>query len=235
MNPADLLSQFMSGDALQNLQQAGGTAKQKLNNMGGEGFAGGAVAGGILGLMLGNKKMRKMAGGMLSYGAAAGAGALAFQAYKNYQQGAAVATAPVAPAMDIAKVDAKFLPGATPAADGQSFPLVLIKAMIYAAKADGHMDGDEQRRVFEHVEKLGLDAESKGFVFDAMTQPTDLAGIAASANGIEQASEIYLVSRMAIDPDHPAERAYLQALGHKLKLPAELIAHLDHQVAGATN
>jgi len=33
--------------------------------------------------------------------------------------------------------------------------------------------------------------------------------------------------------DHPGERAYLQALGHRLNLPAELIAHLDHQVAAA--
>ena len=48
------------------------------------------------------------------------------------------------------------------------------------------------------------------------------------------ATELYLVSRMAIDPDHPAERAYLQALGHKLNLQPELIAHLEHQVA-ATN
>ncbi|MEY4641750.1 MAG: hypothetical protein RLZZ227_1744 [Pseudomonadota bacterium] len=51
---------------------------------------------------------------------------------------------------------------------------------------------------------------------------------------LEQASEIYLVSRLAIDPDHAAERAYLQALGHRLQLPADLIAHLDHQVQAAT-
>jgi uncharacterized membrane protein YebE (DUF533 family) len=54
--------------------------------------------------------------------------------------------------------------------------------------------------------------------------------IAAAARGIEQATELYLVSRIAIDVDHPAERAYLQALGHKLNLPSELVAHLDHQV-----
>jgi len=49
--------------------------------------------------------------------------------------------------------------------------------------------------------------------------------------GIEQASEVYLVSRVAIDIDHPAERAYLEVLAHRLNLPAELVAHLDHQVA----
>jgi len=38
------------------------------------------------------------------------------------------------------------------------------------------------------------------------------------------------MSRLAIDSDHPAERAYLDALGHRLNLPADLIAHLEHQV-----
>jgi len=107
--------------------------------------------------------------------------------------------------------------------------------MIGAAKADGHIDAQEQNVLFEQVEKLGLDAESKAFVFDALTQPADIAGIAAAVNGIEQATEVYLISRIAIDVDQAAERAYLQALAHKLKLPAELVAHLDHQVEAGIN
>jgi len=85
--------------------------------------------------------------------------------------------------------------------------------------------------LFEQVEKMGLDAESKAFVFDAPTQPVDIGAIAQSAKGIEQVTELYLISRISIDVDHLAERAYLQALGHRLNLPAELVAHLDHQVA----
>ena len=232
MNPNQLLEQFMGAGALQNLHQAGGAAKQKLDGMGAGGFAGGAVAGGVLGLLLGSKKVRKMAGGVLGYGAAAGAGALAYQAYQNWQQGKGVSGAPVASPDATTPMDQKFLPSAAPAANGQPFELALVTAMIGAARADGHLDAEEQRRVFEQVEKLGLDAEAKAFVFDALSKPADLAAIAASANGIEQASEIYLVSRMAVDPDHPAERVYLQALAHKLKLPPELVAHLEHQVEG---
>ena len=79
-----------------------------------------------------------------------------------------------------------------------------------------------------------LDAEGSGLCRSAkgnrFTQPVDIEALAASAKGIEQATELYLISRVAIDIDHPAERAYLQALGHKLNLPADLIAHLDHQL-----
>jgi uncharacterized membrane protein YebE (DUF533 family) len=219
---------------LQNVQQAGGAAKQRLDGIGGGGFAGGAVAGGLLGLMLGNKKMRKMAGGLLSYGAAAGAGALAFQAYQNWKQGTAVANAPTPTQADIPNVNKAFIPQTAVGTGGQPFELALVKAMIAAAKADGHIDASEQQKIFEQVEKLGLDAESKAFVFDALAQPADPAAIAAAAQGVEQASEIYLVSRLAIDPDQAAERAYLQALGHRLQLPADLIAHLEHQVQAAT-
>ena len=47
----------------------------------------GAAAGGLLGLLVGNKKARKMAGGLVGYGGAAAAGALAFKAWQNWQQG----------------------------------------------------------------------------------------------------------------------------------------------------
>ncbi len=230
----NLLAQFLGPNAADSMRQANGSAKQQLGSMGMGGFGGGAVAGGLLGLILGGKKTKKMAKGVIGYGGAAAAGALAYKAYQNWQQGKVAATAPVATPADLTQVDRNFLVETNSAADGQPFQLALITAMIGAAKADGHIDAGEQKALFEQVEKLGLDAESKAFVFDALRQPADLAAIAASARGIEQATELYLVSRMAIDVDHPGERAYLQALGHRLNLPAELIAHLDHQVAAAS-
>ena len=194
-------------------------------------FVKGAAAGGILGLLVGNKKMRKMAGGMIGYGGAAAAGALAYKAYQNWQQGKQVATAPVASPADMNNVDPKFLPNADHSPASQNFSLTLITAMIAAAKADGHIDAQEQSAIFEQVEKMSLDAESKGFVFDALRKPVDLDALVAGTQGIEQASEVYLVSRAAIDVDHPAERAYLEVLAHRLQLPAELVAHLDHQLS----
>lgn len=234
INANNLLEQFLGAGAAGQVNQAGSAAKQELNKAGLGGFGGGAIAGGLLGLMLGNKKMRKMGGGMMSYGGAAAAGALALKAYQNWQQGQHVGTAPVVTQADLGSVEPRFIPGANSAANGQAFPLVLIQAMIAAAKADGHIDAQEQKAIFEQVDKLGLDAQSKGFVFDALIKPVDLSALAASVQGIEQASEVYLVSRMAIDPEHPAELAYLDALAHRLNLPPELAAHLDHQVAAAS-
>ncbi len=231
INANALLEKFLGPNATSQIGQAGSTAKQSLDNVGLGGFGGGAITGGILGLLVGSKKMRKMAGGIVGYGGAAAAGALAYKAYQNWEGGKAVASAPLASQTDVANLDRSFIPGATPAAGGQSFELVMIKAMIAAAKADGHIDVQEQKNLFEQVEKMGLDAESKAFVFDALNQPADMGQLVAAVQGIEQATELYLISRIAIDLDHPAERAYLQALGHRLNLPLDLVAHLEHQVS----
>lgn len=218
-----LLNQFMGGNA---------GANQGINTGAGRGdLMKGAAVGGVLGLLVGSKKARKMAGGLVGYGGAAAAGALAFKAYQNWQQGKQASTAPVATAADVSKVDARFLPASIDST-GQNFSLTLMSAMIAAAKADGHIDAKEQAAIFEHVEKLSLDSESKAAVFDLLRQPASIDALVSSVQGIEQASEVYLVSRLAIDVDHPAERAWLEALAHKLNLPAELVAHLDHQIEG---
>jgi uncharacterized membrane protein YebE (DUF533 family) len=232
IDPKRLLEQMLGGDAAGGIRNAGQMAKDRLNRAtGAEGFAGGAVAGGLLGLLLGGK-MRKMAGGALGYGGAAVLGALAHRAYQNYQAGKSLdAAAPATPA-EIAQVPAAQLPHSVPAAGGGSFELVLIEAMVAAAKADGHVDAEEQRRLFSEVERIGLDPESKAYVFDLLSRLADPSQLSTKAATPEQAGELYLASRLAIDPDHPAEKAYLDALAARLRLPAELRAHLDKQAAG---
>jgi len=218
-----LLNQFMGST---------GASAQGINPGAGRGdLMKGAAIGGVLGLLVGSKKARKMAGGLVGYGGAAAAGALAFKAYQNWQQGQQAATAPIASVSDMAQVSPQFLPAAIDST-GQNFSLTLMSAMIAAAKADGHIDATEQANIFEQVEKLSLDAESKAAVFDMLRQPVSLDNLVSNVRGVEQASEVYLVSRLAIDVDHPAERVYLEALAHRLKLPADLVAHLDHQVEG---
>lgn len=233
MDVNKLLEQFMGSARMDRTGSGSAQGNNPLGDMVGGDFGKGAAVGGLLGLLLGSKKMRKMAGGAAGYGGAAAAGAMAYKAYQNWQQGKQVETAPVATAADLDDIDPRFLPQMASTSAGPNFSLTLISAMIAAAKADGHIDAQEQTAIFDRVEKLGLDAESKAFVFDALRKPVGVDELVAGVQGIEQASEVYLVSRVAIDIDHPAERAYLQVLAHRLNLPTELVAHLDHQVTDA--
>jgi uncharacterized membrane protein YebE (DUF533 family) len=261
MNTRKLLEQFLGPEALANLggqhqgsrapaqtgtppaQQGQGSIGDLIRGAmgggqqarGGSGFgvAGGAVgglaAGGLLGMLLGKKKMRKMAGGALGYGGAAVLGALAHRAYRNWQAGQQAERAPVATAADVPQEGSPF--ARATGADGKPFALALIGSMIAAANADGHIDADEQKQIFEAAGRGDLDAEDKAFIFDAMQNPLSPDQIAALAKDQEQAAELYLAARVAIDPDHPDERAFLTRLARALTLPDGLVNHLDTQVA----
>ena len=113
----------------------------------------------------------------------------------------------------------------------QPFELVLVRAMIGAAKADGHIDAAEQRRLFAEVERLGLDPDAKAYLFDLLTQEIDTGNLASAVKTEAQGAELYLAARLGIDPDEPAERAYLDELANGLKLPAALRARLEEAAA----
>lgn len=258
MDRKKLLDQFLGPNALGGLSGGagglggglGGLAQQAQRakdqmfgqsgggSFGGGGMIGGLAAGGLLGVLLGNKSARKMMGGFAGYGAAAALGALAHRAYQTWSEtqraGAGAQTSAQQPQATLASpADAPaegspFLPHT--AANGQPFALALIQSMIAAAHADGHIGPDEHKQIFEAVNRAGLDADAKAFVFDALAKPLSPREVAAMAAGVEQGAELYLAARLAIEPDHPAEKAYLEALAGALALPAGLAAHLDAQV-----
>ena len=203
------------------------------------GLIGGVATGGLLGLLAGNKKARETAGEFagtaVAIGGTAALGALAYTAYQRWQSNNATAhqsraePANVSAALPAAHIPARFDIAANPAADGQPFQLAIVKAMIAASNADGHIDADEQRAIFDAVSKLDLDAESKALIFDTLRDPPDVRTIASYAVGIEQATELYVASRLAIDPNAAAGRAYLSTLSAHLSLPDGLAAQIESQ------
>lgn len=218
----ELISGALGGLGGQNPPQGGGFGVPG-------GALGGLAAGGLLGVLLGQKKIRKLAGGVLGYGGAAALGALAYRAYQNWQAGQRAGQAPAATAADAPREGSRFAPAT--GADGKPFALALIRSMIAAANADGHIGAAEQKQIFEAANSGGLDAEDKAFIFDALHNPLSPDQIAALAGNQEQATELYLAARVAIDPDHADEKAFLETLSRSLKLPAGLVSHLDAQVA----
>ena len=236
LDPKQLLTDFLGGNAGSMWDQAAGKARSATANVDRKQvgtFAAGAAAGSIVGLLLGSKKAKKIGGNLLSYGGAAVLGGLAYKAWQNYQSNKQPAAASAPAEVLPPPADSPFNATVSAATDGKPFALALVRAMIAAAKADGHIDATEQKSLFERIETLGLDAESKAFVFDELSRPTDLNAIAALPRGQEQAAEIWLVSRLAVDPDDVREKAYLSALGAKLNLPPQLLEHLESQASSA--
>lgn len=229
-----LLDRFLGAGTADRATGALSQVGTKVSGMGiPGGLVGGAAAAGLIGLLLGGKKARKLAQGAVGYGGAAVLGALAYRAWNSWQAGkAAPATAAAPTAAEIAATDSRFLPD-QPAADGRPFGVALVRAMVAAAKADGHLDGTEHTAISAAVERGGLDGEAKAALFDAMNAPADPAAIAALAASPQQAAELWLGARIAIEPDQPVERAFLDALGHRLGLDPLLRANLEREASAA--
>ena len=200
------------------------------------GFGGGAVVGGLAGLLLGSKQGRKLGGSALKLGGMAVLGGLAYKAYRDWQDGKQPQTAEVGSRTSTTMLppprDTPFNP--TGEAEQQALGRHLLRAMIAAAKADGHIDATEQASIFARMDALPLAADDKAFVVDELRAPLDVDAVAGSARSPEEAAEIYAASLLAIDVDNAAERGYLAMLAARLKLDEALVQHLHANVAAAT-
>jgi len=107
--------------------------------------------------------------------------------------------------------------------------LAILRAMIAAAKADGHIDAQEHSRIFAKLNEHDLDTEEKAFIIDELRKPLDIDAVVAAAVTPELAVEIYAASVLAIDPDDPAEQAYLAMLASRLKLEPGLRAAIEKE------
>ncbi|MEO3434413.1 tellurite resistance TerB family protein [Inquilinus sp. CAU 1745] len=121
-------------------------------------------------------------------------------------------------------------PAAASGMSDEDLALLLVRAMVAAAKADGEIDADERGRILKQLEEAGADADDRAFVEREFATPLDVDALAAEARDPTVAAELYAASAMAIDADTPAEKLYLQLLATKLGLPNDLVASIDARI-----
>jgi uncharacterized membrane protein YebE (DUF533 family) len=200
-------------DARQLLDQLLGAGKSLLNETGvttPEGgvtdFGKGAAAGGLVGLLLGSKTGRKLA----TYGGLATLGAVAWQAYSQSRSRANTdeARALVEPSLSESRV--------------------VLRAILNAARVDGHIDERERDLIDKEIARLGGDASLRDWVEAELQQPLVPHAIAADVAGNPLlASEVYLASLLVIGEAGFLERAYLDHLAETLALDAGLKQRLE--------
>ena len=170
--------------------------------------AGGALAGGLGGLL------EKIGGG-----GATGAGA-----------GAAPGSSPSGGSFGDLLNSSLAGEGGAPADPGQEeHAKLLIRAMVNAAKSDGRIDEDEQKRIVDHIGDEAT-AQDREFVLAEMRAPLDVDGFVKSVpRGAER--EVYMMSLMGIDLDEESEARYLDTLRKGMNL-SEADANAIHQQMG---
>lgn len=239
MNTRGLLDQLLkSGQDL--LQNKAGAAQNKsaAGGLGGllggssgsgglggllSGAGGGALAAGAMGLLIGSKKARKVGGKVAVYGGLAALGVLAYKAYGNWN-----AQKGLTPQREPQTLDR------LPAVQAEQHSQAILKALVAAAKADGHIDDRERQLIEGEFTKLDNDQELQHWLHAELNKPLDPTDVARAASTPEMAAEMYIASVMLVDEENFMEKSYLDELARQLKLEPGLKTELEKQVRQAT-
>lgn len=229
MNTSRLLDQLLkAGGGLINGQAGGGNQNDNQGTAGLSGLlsgkTGAALGGGAIGLLLGNKKLRKAGGKVAVYGGLAALGVLAYKAYGNWQQqqqqqGAAT---PLPSPQTVDRL---------PPPEVEVHSRAVLRALVAAAKADGHVDDRERELIDAEVLRLSDDRQLQQWFDNELRKPLDPAEVARAATTPELAAEMYLASLLLVDDQSFMEKAYLQELARQLRLDTVLVAELERQAA----
>jgi uncharacterized membrane protein YebE (DUF533 family) len=187
-----------------------------------------------------------------SFQKTAGIGALAYLAYKAYQEyqknspGAQSAgtdappaggapTASRAPSLG-ERLGSLFGTGGEaerapePPALGDAQAMLLIRAMIAAANADGQITPDERQRIMGKLDQAGAGPEERRVLEGELQNPRSVDQIVREVRDQATAEQVYLASRIAMNPDTGAEKAYLDFLAARLEIPPDRLNALNTAV-----
>ena len=217
MSILNILSSASLGGALQTLTREA----QKVASSAGKnapGGMGGLLGAGMLGALLG----KSVSSDLVKNAALVGAGAVAWNFYQKWSQSRTEQTAPA----QSAPAQCDPWSGRPSADQWQSQPpmvmqldstaMLVMRAMVFAARADGSVDALEQQRIDTIIQNM-LQGQDVRAQLDAMeSEMLDPRRIAASVQSPEQGEDVYRLSCVVIDIDHFMERSYLDALGDAL-------------------
>lgn len=179
------------------------------------GLLGAGALGGILGTLMSGKTAKKVASGALVAGGTAAAAALAWTFYQKWQQNSAPQeNAPAAPPVTPA---AQPIPALSAGADPTA--MLVLTAMVFAARADGYMDPDEEANVHSMMNQLFPGTDMAAQMDLLLRSPVDPNALARAVSGPEQGRDLYRLSCMVIVADQAMERAYLDGLAAALTIP----------------
>lgn len=224
----NILDSLNSGNGLKaGLGGVGDTLKSTLQNMGAGGaggiggLLGSAALGGLLGALFTGKKTKKLAQGALMVGGTAAAGALAWNFYKKWAQSSETGNAAAAPAPQAALAPA------------EDTALLLLEAMVFAARADGHIDEEEKARIQSTAASLFPGQSVPQLLEALMNAPIDPSDLAARVRDPEEGRDLYRLSCAVVDVDNFMERSYLDGLAQALGISAEERGRLEKEAQAA--
>lgn len=173
-----------------------------------------AALGGLAGLLLGGKGIS----GAIKGAIVGGGGAFLWNQYKAKFREKNVA-------------EPQFQGGAVSAPAERTERM--IRAIIYAAKADGHIDDQEQDNITKQVQAMKLGEAAQRIVSAAMSEPLDANAVASGVMDEEEALQLFTVSCAAVNIDNSMERNYIDTLAVALHIPRDVARDIEDKIVKA--
>ena len=108
--------------------------------------------------------------------------------------------------------------------------VLLIRAMIAAANADGVIDETEREAILGRLRTVDLSPEEQAFITQELFSPADLETIVSGVTSDNLARQVVAVSLMAIDVDTEKERQYMETLASRLGLDEATVAQINRSL-----
>ncbi|TQF76983.1 tellurite resistance TerB family protein, partial [Elioraea sp. Yellowstone] len=109
--------------------------------------------------------------------------------------------------------------------------LLIVRAMIAAARADGALDAEERAAIAGQLDRAGLEAEARELVLAEFANPAPLEALAAEIGDPVLAAQVYAACVLAVGEPSPGERAWLDALARRTGLGAATVAAIEGRLA----
>lgn len=229
-----------------------GLVGKMLNGMATKNFAAGLLTGGLATSVLGGGK--DTVENVAKVGGLALLGTLAYKAFGNYQQqkaaggNASITEAVKSSATGMATQAGNMVTGlfngnqaqqtqTTPQAamsGNPDLPVAIIRVMIAASKADGHMDAAESEKIIGQLESAGIGSREKAWLIQEIANPQNMHTITAAAKSPEEAAQIYLAALLVCDSQCAREQEYLSSLASALKLDVAFTQSLQQELLAAS-
>ncbi|SFJ98183.1 tellurite resistance TerB family protein [Methylocapsa palsarum] len=216
-----------------------GQAKDRLEGTEAAGYVGkakdvvdqnplGAVAalGGLAAVLLGTRGGRAVTGGAVKLGGLAAIGGIAYKAFQNYQAGRPLTEG--VPGLE-QLTSAPEGSGFAETAHSNDSALLLVRAMIATAAADGVVDPAQRARILGELKEGGLNPQAAEFLDAEIARPSTVADIAL---GVGSSKELALQAYTAahLVAESAPEKAFLNSLAEALALDPKLVGQLDAAV-----
>ncbi|PWS35060.1 hypothetical protein DFH01_22320 [Falsiroseomonas bella] len=109
--------------------------------------------------------------------------------------------------------------------------LLMVRAMIAAAKSDGAVDAAERAAIAGQLDAAGLSPEERDFVLNDFDRPLTPEALAKEARDPMLRARLYAAAFAACGDVTPAERAWLDALAKAMRLDKAAAAAIEERLS----